>query len=640
MGATFSRIKNWTTEVLTNTDLNAEIDNILNNLDATGVNDYSSSAAQMKITTNPGTTGSESLATSLAGELERLRFVIQRALGSSVTNWYDVPSSTITDLVAALGSGLPGNRIVSGKTTGNSSQLVALVPSNVSASITLTASVTPFVYYVNGVQYSITANQTLTGLSLAAATNNTCSVNETAASGQQWTKFLGQYGTTIEVNGMNSSIASVVGQIAGFKLGNEYMIAYVNSTTALTNAWRGCFFNQTPSAIKAVSFSNAAEVKLLKLSWLFANTNSSLAITYSNPSISAVQPTSPNTGDYWFDLSSTAWKTYNSTTWVAANATLIGMSLQDTAACVAARTFDSYKAPSSLNTVTLERNSNTVVQAHGMFSEVSVFGTKNSFSVSRPTWDTSTDFDSGVGGTASLAYYLYMKESGRTVISDIAPMNRKDLQGLYYPSETWRCLGNVSNDSSTHFMTPVRSFRDVPGNSLLGDLLAYNALNSQTPGVGAWPGPLAGDIFPDDIIESSVANFTAASVTISATSGQFFDAASIALTPGVWGISSTLVFGCVGTPAASFWNSGISTSSGNAFGDATSGLNSVDGWISNASAFATSLTIPRFLTTISSPKNYYLKGFITTIATAAATYKITGWRITAERIDKIVGGPR
>ena len=77
MGATFSRLKNWIAETLTYADLNAEIDNILTNLTTSGVDDYSTNATQMRLTTDPGESGTESLATSLAGELERIRYAIK-----------------------------------------------------------------------------------------------------------------------------------------------------------------------------------------------------------------------------------------------------------------------------------------------------------------------------------------------------------------------------------------------------------------------------------------------------------------------------------------------------------------------------------------------------------------------------------
>ena len=61
--------------------------------------DYSSSVAQMQSTADPGEVGSESQATSLAGELERLRF----ALGEfkQTTQWYET-----TDLLDQMKWGI------------------------------------------------------------------------------------------------------------------------------------------------------------------------------------------------------------------------------------------------------------------------------------------------------------------------------------------------------------------------------------------------------------------------------------------------------------------------------------------------------------------------------------------------------
>lgn len=94
MPANFSRLKTWASlEVLTNEDLNDEFDNIINSLSNTTLDDYSTNVAQMQLQTSPGTVGSESLATSLAGELERIRFVIARITGK--TYWYDAPARTL-----------------------------------------------------------------------------------------------------------------------------------------------------------------------------------------------------------------------------------------------------------------------------------------------------------------------------------------------------------------------------------------------------------------------------------------------------------------------------------------------------------------------------------------------------------------
>src|SRR4029453_5543830 len=73
----------------------------VDNLEPPKVDDYSLSLAQMQAMTDPGELGSESLATSLAGELERIRFAIKELKGT--THWYQsVP-------VALLGLYEPGD---------------------------------------------------------------------------------------------------------------------------------------------------------------------------------------------------------------------------------------------------------------------------------------------------------------------------------------------------------------------------------------------------------------------------------------------------------------------------------------------------------------------------------------------------
>lgn len=455
MGATFSRVKNWTTEVLSNTDLNAEIDNILNNLDPSGVDDYSSNAAQMRLTTNPGSVGSESLATSLAGELERLRYAIQRIIGSDATQWYSAPQTTLTDLNAAVGGGYSSNRISSGKTSSLSSQMRALIPSGTTTSITLDGAPTNFVYYVNDNQYSITADLTVTGLSAAPSSNATASIADAQAGDNQFSEFLGEYGTQINISAAGSEFASRVGQYVGLGINNgsatEYMIGYINSTTAITRAMRGCFINQSNAVVPRIRFTSGDSVTLLRLAWLFANTSSSIAVTYTTPTFSESEPSAPSTGDYWFDFANDTWKTYNSVTWVAANATLIGMTLQTSAACVAARTFDQFTSALDTNTIELEWESNSQVRVKDAFASVNVFGAQISYGMRRLTWDMASHLESGLTEQASTYYYFYVNENGGPVISDKVPLDLKgSRRGLYHPQETWRCVGCAFNDASSN----------------------------------------------------------------------------------------------------------------------------------------------------------------------------------------------
>lgn len=83
-----SRVKTWINgETLTHTDQNAEFDNVLTNVGKpANCDDYSTNAAQMQSQVDPYPGSAESLATTLAGEIERLRYQLAQITGN--TYWY------------------------------------------------------------------------------------------------------------------------------------------------------------------------------------------------------------------------------------------------------------------------------------------------------------------------------------------------------------------------------------------------------------------------------------------------------------------------------------------------------------------------------------------------------------------------
>ena len=86
-------------ETLTAAKYNADHQNHVDNQTPQQTDDYSSNAAQMQTGTDPGEVGTESLPTSLSGELERIRFTIEEfksALDPSVAQWYE--SVTVGDI--------------------------------------------------------------------------------------------------------------------------------------------------------------------------------------------------------------------------------------------------------------------------------------------------------------------------------------------------------------------------------------------------------------------------------------------------------------------------------------------------------------------------------------------------------------
>jgi len=92
-----SRVKTWAAgETLTAADLNAEFNNILNNLSPDYVDDASADATAMQATADPYPGGSPSLATTLREEIQRIRYQLKAILGE--THWYIDPDTTIASL--------------------------------------------------------------------------------------------------------------------------------------------------------------------------------------------------------------------------------------------------------------------------------------------------------------------------------------------------------------------------------------------------------------------------------------------------------------------------------------------------------------------------------------------------------------
>ena len=105
-GAIFNRVKTWANlEVIRSSDLNAEFDNILNNLLPAQIDDHSLDLTEMRATSDPGEVGTESLATSLAGEIERIRFVLKEITGNS--QWYETPPRSLATSNIAVSAYLP-----------------------------------------------------------------------------------------------------------------------------------------------------------------------------------------------------------------------------------------------------------------------------------------------------------------------------------------------------------------------------------------------------------------------------------------------------------------------------------------------------------------------------------------------------
>lgn len=452
MGATFSRVKTWTTtEDVTSSDLNAEFNNILDNLTAAGVDDFSANVSQMQTTADPGEVGTESLATSVAGEISRLRHLIGEITGED--EWYESPVSSLLGLANAIGTATNSNRLVSGRVRTGSAQPIFLVPNGAARTIKLDGTPTNFKYYVNGTEYTISSDVTLTNLTAAPSSNNTCLVDDTVAADQDWTKFTGENGTSIPVDTMGSEISALVGKFAAFKIAgttDEYFLAHVTSTTSLTKARRGLFFDSSDNPVPRAGYTNNDTITLLKLTWVYAKTDGTIEVGYTNPTWGKDEPSSPAVGDFWFDTDNQTWKKYSGTTFAASSSTLVGICVQDTTNTIGARSFEFFLNYDEMNTFEVIAESNSQVKTR-LPGKANVWGTIVSNDQSLFTWDMTLDLDSGVVEGANTDYYFYLTEEGDKIISDVRPYNRfHDLRGFYHPYNSWRCVGYARNNGSSN----------------------------------------------------------------------------------------------------------------------------------------------------------------------------------------------
>lgn len=92
MSYPYSHVTRANGTILTASIYNTDHQNHIDNNIPSTIDDASASVGAMQTTTTPGTVGAESLATTLEGEIQRLRYAIKEIKGSA--QWYGVPTSS------------------------------------------------------------------------------------------------------------------------------------------------------------------------------------------------------------------------------------------------------------------------------------------------------------------------------------------------------------------------------------------------------------------------------------------------------------------------------------------------------------------------------------------------------------------
>lgn len=518
MGATFTRIKNWVKETLNHEDLNKEIDNILENLDPQGVGDYSENAAQMKLVTDPGTEGSESLPTSLAGEIERLRFMVQQITGE--TPWYASVGTNLKEVSNFIAAQTTSDRIISARTTGNSPRAKFLIPGG-DDSVTLKASPEePFVYSIGGNTYTLTDDVVYSGL---LGTVETPIGKVVLPDGGGYTitpaeeeKYLGVggYGLIIKADD-NDALMKLVNYRGVFTLteganteyvmtplfgraaSDTYAIPGLTDHIAITGLNRkvGVLPNGNPTGQVTVEIDS--ELRGITTRYMFLD---AAGVLHAGVGLSRslTQPSAVVPNVYWQNPTNLAWFRSNGSTWESAAVVYVGLCAVNTSnECVMAHSADiaTARVSSSPGCIRLTGDIQVTMTVNSRFS----FG--------------NTVFNAGATQTLSrnmgeTKYFLYLKPDGSLTNVAVAPHDLRDtLGGWFHPDEQWLCVGfpNLHNTIVSLLTAPIElSAKDffhvddeVTGNIKLNTggldaLSGYALLDALlTPAASA---PLRGDI--------------------------------------------------------------------------------------------------------------------------------------------------
>lgn len=358
------------------------------------------------------------------------------------------------------------NTIISGKKRTTSNQAAFITPNGAALSFIVAGATTNLIYDVAGSTVTMSTDVTKSGLTAAPSSNNTCLVNDSEAADQAESRVFGEEWSRrdILIDTVGSEITALNGKYAAFMIDNgsatEYFIALVDTTNSrLRLAKRGYFYDSSLNPKNRIAFANNDTITLLKWGHVFAEDDgATVDVSYTVPEYSFTAPSSPATGDYWLDLANNVWKRYDGASWEIIDRTYIGSVVNTTSACVGARCEPFFARYETMNTMTVEKTSTSVITGKTNNIRVNVAGQRIYFGTSRPVWNITTDLASSVDmynstEQASTIYYLYLKDTGDTVISDISPYWSAETLGPYHPHNPWRCVGIFYNDSSSDIRT-------------------------------------------------------------------------------------------------------------------------------------------------------------------------------------------
>lgn len=350
------------------------------------------------------------------------------------------------------------NKITSGQTRAMSEQADFLRASGSGATASIQGGTTSLVTVINGATVITSSTINLTSLTTASSgSSSECIINDAALAGQASSKYIGSENDAITIDATGANITSQIEKLVCLKApAGELMLAYVKSSTSLTNIKRGYFFNSTGAAIVRETLANNDTLTLMSLGFVFLENNgSTVEVSYLNPAYSFETPNSPATGQYWFDLQSQQWKRYDGSNFIVINRVLIGLLAIDATDCIGSRSLDFNLAYSEANSLIFNEFNDTSISSRDVENLISVNG-NDFFIKNKIVFNITTDLATGLTEAVNTTYYLYITQSGERKLDTEKPYRKSTIKkGYYHPSSSWRCVASSFNDASGNLTKPI-----------------------------------------------------------------------------------------------------------------------------------------------------------------------------------------
>ena len=358
----------------------------------------------------------------------------------------------------------PPFRVVSGATRATSNQPAFIDPAGAAggASFTILAATTSLVFDINGSAKTLSADIVKSGLSAAPSSNNTALVDDALAVDQEATRTFGESDgpQEIKIDTIGSELVTLNGTLQAFKINDgandEFFMGFLDTTnTKITKCFRGFFYDSSLLPINRIKFANNDTITLMKMHYIFLDQNLTTVDTTTTPPVyDTIAPSTPATGDYWFDQGNKLWKRFDGATFQNVNRTFIGWAVMDDTDCIAARSvhFDVRYSPD--NDIILDKKTDEIIEGRSFFGKVNVAGKEILYVTKLPAWNITTDLAPtadlyNAAEQASTTYFVYVKDDGAEILSDISPYFVPEFYGFYHPHNPWRAIFTVENDASS-----------------------------------------------------------------------------------------------------------------------------------------------------------------------------------------------